>query len=244
MPGSGCWTNLHDRTTRLASTVATMTTLPTDADHAATSYLDHDHPRVRDFARDTTRGLTDDAERAAALFAAVRDQIRYDPYALELRPEAMRASAVLDSGRTWCVPKATLLAAAARAVGIPARLGFADVRNHLSTPRLLEVMGTDVFRWHGYTTLFVDGTWRKASPAFDAALCARFGVQPLAFDGRSDALLHAYAAHGERYMEYLVDHGDFADLPLARIVAELHAAHPQMVTRAATTQDAGSRPQP
>ena len=216
-----------------------MPTPPTDADLATTTFLDHDHPEVRAFALDTTRDATDDVERVAALFAAVRDRVRYDPYALDLRPDAMRASAVLAGGRSWCVPTATLLAAAARAVGVHARLGVADVRNHLSTPRLLEVMGTDVFRWHGYTWLYVEGAWRKASPAFNAELCERFGVAPLEFDGRTDALLHAHDGRGERYMEYLVDHGDHADLPLDTLVAELRASYPSMVERLATVDDAG-----
>lgn len=214
-------------------------TATTDPDLAVTAFLDHDHPEVRAFAHDTTRGLDDDVDRAAALFAAVRDDIRYDPYVIDLRPDVMRASTVLASGRNWCVPKATLLAAAARALGIPARLGFADVRNHLSTPRLLEVMGTDVFRWHGYAVLQVGGAWRKASPAFNAELCERFGVAPLDFDGTSDALLHAYDGRGERYMEYLVDHGDFDDLPFEQMVAELRATYPEMVEQAAGVADDG-----
>lgn len=209
------------------------------ADLAPTWYLDHDHPEVRAFAHDTTRGLADDVDRAAALFAAVRDDIRYDPYVIDLRPDVMRASTVLASGRNWCVPKATLLAAAARAVGIPARLGFADVRNHLSTPKLLEVMGTDVFRWHGYTVLQVGGAWRKASPAFNAELCERFGVAPLDFDGTADALLHAHDGRGERYMEYLVDHGEFDDLPFEQMVTELRASYPEMVAQAAAVADDG-----
>ena len=98
-------------------------------------------------------------------------------------------------------------------------------------------MGTDVFRWHGYTTLQLDGAWRKASPAFNAELCERFGVEALEFDGRSDALLHAYDGRGERYMEYLVDHGEFDDLPLDRLVAELEAHYPQMVAAALPTDD-------
>lgn len=214
-----------------------MTTTP--ADLASTWYLDADDPDVRAFAHDTVSGLSDDVDRAAALFAVVRDRLRYDPYVLALRPDAMRASTVLASDRNWCVPKATLLAAAARAVGIPARLGFADVRNHLSTPKLLELMGTDVFRWHGYTVLHLAGAWRKASPAFNAELCARFGVEPLEFDGRSDALLHAHDGRGERYMEYVVDHGDFTDLPFDRMMAELTDAYPDMVARAAGVEDTG-----
>src|SRR3990167_7232802 len=50
------------------------------------------------------------------------------------------ASACLARGSGFCVAKAALLAAAARASGIPARVGFADVRNHLTTPRLRRLM--------------------------------------------------------------------------------------------------------
>ena len=99
----------------------------------------------------------------------------------------MRASAVLATGYGWCVTKAALLAAAARAAGIPARLGFADVRNHLSTERMRATMATDVFVWHGYTELWLQGAWRKATPAFNVELCERFGLLPLEFDGRNDS---------------------------------------------------------
>jgi transglutaminase-like putative cysteine protease len=198
---------------------------------AATWFVDADDPAVQDFAHGVTHGTTTRAEAASALFAAVRDRLWYDPYQLDLRPEAMRASAILDGGPTWCVPKAVLLTATCRAVGIPARLGFADVRNHLSSPRLAEAMGTDVFRFHGYTHLEVEAGWFKVTPAFNAELCERFGVAPLTFDGDADALLHAHDGAGRRHMEYLVDHGTFDDLPLDRIVAVFEEEYAGMLDR-------------
>ena len=60
-----------------------------------------------------------------------------------------------------------VLAAAARVLGVPARLGFADVRNHLTSPRLREMMNTDVFAYHGYTELLIDGRWQL--PAQEAS---------------------------------------------------------------------------
>ena len=202
---------------------------PTTAEALApTWFIDADHPDVRAFARQATADTATAGQAAAALFTTVRDHLWYDPYAFDLQPAAMRASAVLTSGRNWCVPKSTLLAATCRAVGIPARLGFADVRNHLSSEKLHTLMGTDVFAWHGYTEIQVEGRWHKATPAFNRELCDRFGVEPLTFDGTAHALLHAHDGAGRRHMEYLVDHGTFDDLPLDQLIAALHAAYPAM----------------
>ena len=100
----------------------------------------------------------------------------------------MNASDILAAGRGYCVSKAALLAAVARAAGVPARVGYADVRNHMTSPRLYESLGTDIFHWHSYADLYVDGRWVKATPAFNASLCDRLGVHVLEFDGRSDSL--------------------------------------------------------
>jgi transglutaminase-like putative cysteine protease len=178
-------------------------------------FTDSDAPEVQAFAGRVTAGLDGPRARAAALFEAVRDEIWYDPFCVVTDPQAYRASRVAGQAGTWCVPKAVLLTAAARAAGIPARLGFADVRNHLNTPRLRARMGgVDLFVWHGYTALWLDGAWRKATPAFNAELCARFGVEPIAFDGTGDALMHAHDGAGARYMSYEHDRGTFHDLPL------------------------------
>ena len=186
--------------------------------------VDSDHPDVVAFAEGAGGGT--DREVAVALFYAVRDGFRYDPYRLDLTPAGMRASTVLQRGYGWCVPKATLLAAACRARGIPARLGFADVRNHLSTARMREAMGTDVFLWHGFTEIRLDGQWLKATPAFNIELCDRFGLLPLEFDGRADSIYHPFDKAGHRHMEYLRQRGSFDDVPLDRILADFAAAYP------------------
>lgn len=196
-----------------------MNDQPTPAHLAATDALDCAHPAVRAFAQEHARGTTE-RERAVALVHAVRDGFRYDPYRIDLSPHGMRASTVLANGYGWCVPKAALLAATARAAGIPARLGFADVRNHLSTERMRQTMQTDLFIWHGYTDLWLDGAWRKATPAFNIELCQRFGLLPLDFDGVHDSLYHAFDRAGHRHMEYVNQRGSFDDLPLDRIVAD------------------------
>ncbi len=191
--------------------------------------VDSANPLVQAFAREHATG-GNARERAVALYYAVRDGIRYDPYRVDLRPQGMRASAVIASGHGWCVPKATLLAAVCRAAGIPSRLGFADVRNHLNSAALLELMGTDLFVFHGWSAVYVDGQWRKGSPAFNSELCRRFGVEPLEFDGSQDALLHAADGAGRRHMEYVRERGMFVDLPFDELMATLlHTYGPAMV---------------
>ncbi|MCK9250060.1 MAG: transglutaminase family protein [Solirubrobacteraceae bacterium] len=200
-----------------------------------TEFVDSDHPTVRGFVDRATDGATDERERIARVFTAVRDGIRYDPYGMSLDRADYRASAVVGRDGAFCVPKAVLLVAAARAMGIPARLAFADVRNHLSSPRMLDLLGTDLFVYHGYGELHVDGAWRKASPAFNATLCERFGVEALDFDGTEDALLHPFSGDGSRYMEYVNDRGSHADLPFDAMMDELRRTYPRLHEVAGTT---------
>ncbi len=198
---------------------------PSPATLSPTPLIDSDHPAVIGFARSHDRGA-DVRARAVALTLAVRDGFRYDPYAIDLSDDGMRASSVIARGRGWCVPKAVLLAAVCRAAGIPARVGFADVRNHLSTERLRETMKTDLFVWHGYTDLWIDGGWRKATPAFNIELCERFGLLPLDFDGVNDSIYHPFDKAGNRHMEYVNQRGSFDDLPLDQLRADFAQIYP------------------
>jgi transglutaminase-like putative cysteine protease len=179
--------------------------------------IDCDSRAVAAFAEKNTGNSADPREQAVSLYYAVRDGIRYDPYTIDLSIEGIRASATLKSGRGWCVAKAILLAACCRATRIPTRLGFADVRNHLTTQRMRDQMKTDLFFWHGYTSIYLEGVWVKATPAFNIELCERFRLKPLDFDGRSDSIYHPFDLEGKRHMEYLAYRGEFADVPLDQI---------------------------
>lgn len=188
-------------------------------------FIDSDHPAVIAFARQKATGGSAH-ERALALYYAVRDDIKYDPYVDLSDPASFRASGVLAAGRGFCVGKAALLAACCRAVGVPARVGYADVRNHLTSPRLYELMQTDVFLWHAYTELHLNGRFVKATPAFDRLLCERLGLPPLEFDGKTDSLFQAYDAQGRRRLEYLAWRGSFADVPFDLILSDLRRHYP------------------
>ncbi len=166
--------------------------------------------------------------RAISLYYAVRDGIRYDGYEIELTTHGLCASHTLRRGRGWCVSKAVLLAAVCRAVGIPARLGYADVRNHLSTERMRQLMGTDTFVFHGYTDIQLDGNWFKATPAFNIELCRKFRLKPLEFDGTADSIYHPFDEDGRQHMEYLRYRGEYADVPLAEIRATFAEIYPHL----------------
>jgi transglutaminase-like putative cysteine protease len=183
-------------------------------------------PAVAAFSAKHARGASD-LEKAVSLYYAVRDEIRYNPFLDFSDPEVFRASAVLAAGEGFCIGKAALLASAARLAGIPARVGFADVKNHLTTPRLAETMGSDLFIYHGYTDLHLEGKWVKATPAFNLALCRRFRVKPLEFDGRSDSIFHPFDEDDRRHMEYLRDRGRFADVPVQEIQDAFREAYPK-----------------
>jgi transglutaminase-like putative cysteine protease len=188
-------------------------------------YIDSAHPAVVAFARQHAAGAGP-RERAVSLYYAVRDGIRYNPFLDFSSESAFRASDCLAAGEGFCVGKAALLAAVARADGIPARVGFADVKNHLTTPALRERMGSDLFVYHGYAELFLDGRWVKATPAFNVELCRRFRVKPLEFDGREDSIFHPFDEDDRRHMEYLRDRGSHADVPAQEIMAVFREVYP------------------
>jgi transglutaminase-like putative cysteine protease len=194
---------------------------------APTAFVDSDHPAVRHFAFEAGVG-GNDREIAVRLYYAVRDRIRYDPYHIDLSEAGLCASGVLTAGRGWCVNKAVLLAAVCRAHGIPARMGYADVRNHLSTERMRETMQTDMFYYHGYTSILLEGRWLKATPAFNLSLCEKFRLRPLEFDGTEDSIYHPFDLSGNRHMEYLGFRGEHADVPLADMLRVFEECYPQM----------------
>jgi transglutaminase-like putative cysteine protease len=195
---------------------------------AATPTVEADHPDIVAFAAKYASGASDPVDAAVRLYYAVRDGIRYDPYTFFISVQGLEASQTLRAGRAWCVPKAILLAACCRAQGIPARLGYADVRNHLSTERMRQIMRTDIFYWHGYTSLYLEERWVRATPAFNIQLCRKFNLLPLEFDGRSDSLFHSSDAAGNRHMEYIHYRGEFADTPIDSMFATFRELYPDL----------------
>ena len=193
-----------------------------------TEFLDFDEESVRDFAALHTVGAKTPTEKAVKLYYAVRDGFQYDPYVLDLRREGLTASKLLTKTRGYCVEKAILLAASARAVGIPSRLSFYIVRNHIATDRLEKILEKDYLVFHGAAEMFLNGEWRKATPAFNKRLCDFLGVEPLEFDGTRDSIFQEFDNSGNVFMEYLHDYGAFSDLPYDMYLNELNKHYPHI----------------
>jgi transglutaminase-like putative cysteine protease len=196
----------------------------------STYYVDSDSAEIRGFvSRVLDRPGLSATEKAIRLFDAVRDQVKYDPFHMGLAEDDYRASRIAQKPSNFCVPKAIMLTASLRSAGIPAAVGFADVKNHLNSPKLADLMGTDLFIYHGYTALWLDGRIFKVTPAFNTELCQRFGVRQLIFDGQSDALFHEFDTRDHRHMEYVNDRGWFADPPISQLLADFRRAYPKLV---------------
>jgi transglutaminase-like putative cysteine protease len=193
---------------------------------APTYFIDSDSDFVRSTAFRLTYNSVDKLEKAISLFYWTRDNIKYDAYSLSSLKRHYKASKIIQEGKGWCVQKAILLTALARAVEIPARLHFADIRNYQTPDKLKKTIGTDVFLYHGYTDLYLNGKWVKATPAFNKELCDKFGYKTVEFDGIHNAILPARTLKNERYVEYLMDRGTNHDLPFKEIFMTFFEKYP------------------
>lgn len=194
----------------------------------ATFYIDSNHPDIVAFAQKHTAGASTNKEKAIQLYYAVRDGFRYNPYNLRMKPEELTASHLLAVGDGHCIDKAIFLAACARAVGIPSRLEFADVKNHISSEKFVQMLKSDIFAMHGITQLFIDGKWVKCTPAFNKELCILFNVDTLEFDGENDSIFHAFDKKQNKFMEYVAQHGVFDDFPREYFVAVMVLNYPHL----------------
>ncbi|BDS11737.1 transglutaminase-like domain-containing protein [Aureispira anguillae] len=195
-------------------------------------YTNSDHPDVVAYAQQQVIGIEDKKEQVIALYYAIRDGFRYSPYHIILKPYALKASYLLTKDYGHCIEKSNLFAACVRSLGVPCRLGYGNVRNHLGTKILEETLKTDVLVYHGYAEVYLEGNWIKTTPVFNTELCHKLGVEPLDFDGEKDAIFQKSDKEGKPFMEYITDHGTFADLPFETIKSGMQSHYPHLFKRA------------
>ncbi len=195
---------------------------------ASTEFLDAAHPSIVKKAQELTSSMNGADGKAAALFHHVRDRFPYRIiYELPDR-DYFKASVTLGRGDGFCMPKSVLLAALARAVGIPSRLHFADIRNYILPATTTERLRTDVMAYHTYVEMLLGGRWVKATPSFDLKFCEKFDLVPVEFDGTHDAMLHHLDRQGRSHIEYTADYGVRADFPLEEVVAAFRRTYPHL----------------
>lgn len=191
-----------------------------------TQFLDFTHSNFDIYFQSISKDL-EGKELAVELYNVVRDGYLYDPYHLDLTFEGLKASNVIPKKRSWCVEKALLLAALARKFGIPSRLGYAIVTNHIGVEKLVSLLRRPEIVFHGYTEMFIEGKWIKCTPAFDKRICKISGVTPLEWNGKDDSMFQEFE-HGKRFMEYLHLYGEFSDVPIELMNAEMKKYYPHL----------------
>jgi transglutaminase-like putative cysteine protease len=194
----------------------------------ATAFVDSDNPNIVAFAYKAVGTSTDPVEQAVKLYYAVRDKFPYNPYEVDLSEHGLKASTAMARGYGYCVEKANIMAACARVLGIPSRFGFADVKNHVGTGKLMQVLQSDVMALHGYVELYLNGKWVKATPAFNKELCEKLNVAPLEFNGVDDSIFQENDGEGGKFMEYIYYHGTYPDLPRTYMIQVLHNHYPHL----------------
>ena len=193
-----------------------------------TFFLDYESSVIQNFIKQIISPDQTETEKVVKLYYSVRDEVKYDPYRIILKKENLRASSVLSRGYGYCVEKAILLVACVRAIGIPSKIGFANVKNHLTSKRLYELMKSDIFVFHGYADILLNNSWVKATPAFNRSLCEKTNTLPLEFDGISDSIFHPIDKTGKKHMEYIHDYGSFPDLPFDTMLSEYIRFYPHL----------------
>jgi len=194
---------------------------------SSTYFFDYETDEIQKIIQEFDTNTLNQKEKTIRLYLKIRDSWRYNPYEISFSKQNYRASVISKKTKGHCVDKSILLIASLRALGIPARLHLAKVKNHIGVERLTEKFGTNELTPHGMVNVLLNGKWLKLSPAFNAALCRMCNVNPLEFDGENDSVFQEFDNGGKLFMEYLDDYGHFENVPLDFIInnAKEHYPH-------------------
>lgn len=192
------------------------------------TYTNSNHPAVIAYTKKKIKGIQSLHDQVLALYYAVRDDFKYYPYHLILKPDYLKASYLLTKDYGYCVEKSNLFAACMRVIGVPSRLSFANVRNHLATEKVESYLQTDLMVFHGFVEIFLHEKWVKATPVFNKELCEKLGVAPLEFNGYEDSIFQESDKNGKPFMSYEHEYGYFVDVPFELFLSELKSNYPHI----------------
>jgi hypothetical protein len=115
-------------------------------------------------------------------------------------------------------------------------LGFAVVKNHLEISKLADYLKREEIVFHGYCSIYVNGSWVKCTPAFDKRVCAWNKVEPLEWDGKNDAMFQEFSKD-RKFMEYLHFYGEFDDVPVVLMNQEMKKYYPHLFQNEYNSKD-------
>lgn len=193
-----------------------------------TYFIDSNHPDIIEKAQALVEGIEDEVEKIKKLFYFSRDSYQYSPYNVSFEHSLLKASYVLNKAekKAYCTEKAVLFAALCRVVDIPNRLVFCNVRNHIATEKLVEILKTNLLVFHGYNEVWINNKWVKCTVAFNQQLCDKLGVDSLDFDGENDYIFQEFDKENSQFMVYEHDYGSFHDVPHDLWVSETKKYYP------------------
>ncbi|MDD4953791.1 MAG: 5-formyltetrahydrofolate cyclo-ligase, partial [Candidatus Omnitrophica bacterium] len=167
-----------------------------------TAVCDWDKPAIEEMAKEITCDLTDDADKAEAIWDWIRHNIYYS-MGYDGAYMDSPASETLSSRAGMCFNAANLFIAMCRSLGIPARYVYVIVPVHREISALIG------FEWsedekapnvapHVFAEAFVGGQWRKFTIRFGLALkasCFRICAPDI---GRVIRVYTNFSSHAEK----------------------------------------------
>ena len=184
-----------------------------------TFFIDSEATSVRYLANQLSEDKENTVDQVISIFNYIRDNVKYNiDMAFNSGSRDFKASITLERKKGFCIPKSIALVALFRACDIPARLHFADIINHRSPDYLMELMGTNVFYFHGYAEVFLRNEWFKLTPSFETDLCEKHNFPVCTFDGNADAIFPQIDLLKRPFIEYINDRGVYADFPFSEMV--------------------------
>jgi len=194
-----------------------------------TCYYNFSDPVVQEFLKKVDQQQSKN-EQAIELYLLVRDGWKYNPLVYHTKKEHFTASEIMQREGGHCLDKSIILITGLRALGIPAKIHLAKVKNHIGVERIIELLGNDELAPHGYVEAMLNGKWVACAPAFNQSLCEKLGVDVLEFNGKNDSIFQPYNAKGDQFMQYLEDYGTFDDFPYDFVMQTLVNHYPKLKT--------------